>query len=43
LNHIDKESKYYAEAQNLKNRLSEFISLPESAIPRNSLLNEFIG
>ena len=43
LGHIGEESKYYEDAQSLKNRLSEFVSLSESAIPENSLLNEFIG
>jgi uridine kinase len=43
LSHIDNGSKYFEAAQSLKNRLSEFVSIPESAIPENSLLNEFIG
>ena len=43
LGHINEESKYFKDAQSLKNRLSEFASLSESAIPENSLLNEFIG
>ena len=42
LSHISEESIYYKEAQSLKEKLSAFETLPESIIPENSLLNEFI-
>ncbi len=42
LSHIREDSEYYKEASELKNKLSGFVSLPESTIPEESLLNEFI-
>lgn len=43
LDHIDKNSVYYASAQELKNKLSLFVSLPENVVCETSLLKEFIG
>lgn len=43
LDHVAKDSVYYESATSLKNRISKFVSLPESAVPDSSLLNEFIG
>lgn len=43
LDHIDDKSVYHNEAQELKNKISKFVSLSESEIPEDSLLNEFIG
>lgn len=43
LDHIDEKSIYYNEAEELKRKISKFVSLSESEIPKNSLLNEFIG
>ena len=43
LSHIGESSIYFEEAQILRNKISKFISLAESAIPESSLLNEFIG
>ncbi|MBR2078839.1 MAG: zeta toxin family protein [Clostridia bacterium] len=42
LEHIEESSEYFKEASELKNKLSGFVSLPESVIPAESLLNEFI-
>lgn len=42
LNHVEESSEYFKEASELKNKLSGFVSLPESVIPTESLLNEFI-
>lgn len=43
LEHIDESSEYHKEAVELKNKLKGFVSLPEGAIPEESLLNEFTG
>ena len=43
LDHIGSDSIYYPTAQELKNKLGEFVSLSESEVPENSLLKEFIG
>ncbi len=42
LGHIEDSSEYYNEASELKNKLSAFLSLGESLIPTESLLNEFL-
>lgn len=43
LDHIGSDSIYYPSACQLKDKLSQFISLGESDVPENSLLKEFIG
>lgn len=43
LDHVGSDSVYYESALSLKNRISKFVSLPESAVPESSLLNEFMG
>lgn len=43
LDHIGSDSIYYPTATELKNKLSEFVSLSESDVPEDSLLKEFIG
>lgn len=43
LDHIDKNSIYYASASELKNKLDKFVGLSESDVPDTSLLKEFIG
>ena len=43
LDHIGSDSIYYPTASQLKNKLSEFVSLSESDAPEDSLLKEFIG
>ncbi len=43
LDRMDKKSIYYSAAQELKEKISKFISIGESAVPEGSLLNEFIG
>ena len=43
LDHISEGSEYYKEALELKNKLKGFVSIAESAIPNESLLNEFTG
>ena len=43
LDHIGSDSIYYPMASQLKNKLSEFVSLGECDVPEDSLLKEFIG
>ena len=43
LDHIGCDSIYYPTACQLKDKLSEFISMSESDVPESSLLKEFIG
>ena len=43
LDHIGSDSIYYPSAKELKDKLSQFISLGEDCVPCNSLLKEFIG
>lgn len=43
LDHIGCDSIYYQSASELKDKLSEFISMSESDVPESSLLKEFIG
>lgn len=43
LDRMDKKSVYYPAAQELKEKVSKFISIGESSVPEGSLLNEFIG
>ena len=43
LDHIGSDSIYYPTAEELKNKLSEFVSLSEDDVPEDSLLKEFIG
>ncbi len=43
LDQTDKKSVYYPAAQELKKKLSEFVSMGEASVPEGSLLNEFIG
>lgn len=43
LDHIGSDSIYYPSASELKDKLSQFVSLGESDVPENSLLKEFIG
>ncbi len=40
---MDKKSVYYPAAKALKEKISKFISISETAVPEGSLLNEFIG
>lgn len=43
LDHIGSDSIYYPEAKELKDKLSNFVSMSETDVPGNSLLKEFIG
>ncbi len=43
LDRTDKKSVYYPAAQALKEKISRFVSAGESVVPKDSLLNEFIG
>ena len=43
LSHIEKDSKYYEEAEEFKSKLSSFADIDKSLVPENSLLREFIG
>lgn len=43
LDRMDKKSVYYPAAKELREKISLFVSLGESAVPEGSLLNEFIG
>lgn len=43
LDRTDPKSVYYSSAQQLKNKLSKFISIGEASVPRGSLLTEFVG
>lgn len=43
LDHIGSDSIYYPTALELKDKLREFVSLSERALPEDSLLKEFIG
>ncbi len=42
LSHVKKTSKYYEKASILKEKISKFVSLSESALPNGSLLGEFM-
>lgn len=43
LDRMDKKSIYYPEAEKLRDKLSQFISVGENAVPVTSLLTEFVG
>ncbi len=43
LDRMDKKSVYYPEAEMLIDKLSKFASISETAVPRSSLLTEFVG
>ncbi len=43
LDRVDKESTYYENAQQLKQKLNCFVSVDKGLMPENSLLCEFIG
>lgn len=43
LDRMDKKSVYYPEAEKLRDKLSRFVSIGETSVPRSSLLIEFIG
>lgn len=43
LDRVDKSSKYYENASELKEKLSRFVSIEREKLPTDSLLNEFVG
>lgn len=43
LDRMDKKSVYYSEAEILRDKLSKFVSISETSVPRSSLLTEFVG
>lgn len=43
LDRVDKSSKYYENARELKEKLSRFVSIEREKLPTDSLLNEFVG
>ncbi len=43
LAHIEENSPYFAPAQSLCEKLSQFVSIEESRMPESSLLREFVG
>ena len=40
---IDRSDSTYLEARRLLNLLNSFIAIPETDVPSNSILREFIG
>lgn len=43
LDRMDKKSVYYPAAQQLREKISKFVSIGEASVPGTSLLTEFIG